>query len=146
MTHGPFSAFIEYFDFRNPPLEPFRAHLCSLARPYGAAVEAGEFTIEVTQGRPRVRHYESTWPLGPASWGCLLSGSETIESRAGCFRELERTPPPAGAKLLARQFKADMPELRLEMSRKTGTRSTLGGLSCGGRIAPPPLLPPLSPS
>jgi (1->4)-alpha-D-glucan 1-alpha-D-glucosylmutase len=91
LAHGPFSAFIDYFDFRIRPHQPFRAHLCSLARPYGATLEAGELTIEVTQGRPRVRHYESTWPLGPASWGCLLSASESItESAAGCFRELER--------------------------------------------------------
>src|SRR6202167_6358522 len=52
LAHGPFSEFLEYFDFRNPPRRPFRVHLCSLARPYGEAIEAGELTIEIKEGRP----------------------------------------------------------------------------------------------
>ena len=91
LAHGPFSEFAEYFDFRNRPHEPFRVHLCTLARPYGAALEAGELTIEVAHGRPRVRHYENTWPLGPASWGKLLSAAPTWSAEATCcFGELER--------------------------------------------------------
>jgi (1->4)-alpha-D-glucan 1-alpha-D-glucosylmutase len=97
LAHGPFSEFAEYFDFRNRSHQPFRVHSCSLARSYGAAVEAGELTIEVNQGRPRVRHYENTWPLGPASWGQLLSAAETPSANAAlpedarcCFGELER--------------------------------------------------------
>jgi (1->4)-alpha-D-glucan 1-alpha-D-glucosylmutase len=85
LQHGPFSEFAEFFDFRNPPGHRFCVHLCSLAKPYGAAMEAGELSIEMVQGRPRVKHYENTWPLGPASWGELLSaGGER------CFSELER--------------------------------------------------------
>src|ERR1700722_2541836 len=91
LTHGPFSEFAGYFDFRNPPHQPFRVHLCSLARPYAAALEAGELTIEVAQGRASVRHYENIWPLGPASWGKLLSASDVLSAReTDCFRELER--------------------------------------------------------
>jgi (1->4)-alpha-D-glucan 1-alpha-D-glucosylmutase len=95
LAHGPFSEFEEYFDFRNRPHQPFRVHLCSLARPYGAAIEAGELTIEIVRGRPRVRHYENTWPLGPASWGALLSAhvptsrSWSADEKRG-FSELER--------------------------------------------------------
>jgi len=85
LQHGPFSKFAEFFDFRNPQGHRFCVHLCSLAKPYGAAMEAGELSIEMVQGRPRVKHYENTWPLGPASWGELLSaGGER------CFGELER--------------------------------------------------------
>jgi (1->4)-alpha-D-glucan 1-alpha-D-glucosylmutase len=48
-------------------------------------MEAGELSIEMVQGRPRVKHYDNSWPLGPASWGELLSaGGER------CFSELER--------------------------------------------------------
>ena len=75
--------------FRNRPQQPFRVHLCSLARPYGAALEAGELRLEVAQGRPRVRHYENTWPLGPASWGTAV-GREMPARRDRCFAELER--------------------------------------------------------
>jgi (1->4)-alpha-D-glucan 1-alpha-D-glucosylmutase len=85
LQHGPFSKFAEFFDFRNPQGHRFCVHLCSLAKPYGAAMEAGELSIEMVRGRPRVKHYDNTWPLGPASWGELLSaGGER------CFSELER--------------------------------------------------------
>jgi (1->4)-alpha-D-glucan 1-alpha-D-glucosylmutase len=85
LQHGPFSKFAEFFDFRNSQGHRFCVHLCSLARPYGAAMEAGELSIEMVQGRPRVKHYDNSWPLGPASWGELLSaGGER------CFSELER--------------------------------------------------------
>jgi (1->4)-alpha-D-glucan 1-alpha-D-glucosylmutase len=91
LAHGPFSEFAAYFDIRNLPCRPFRVHLCSLARPYGAAIEAGEITIEVAHGRPRVRHYQNTWPLAPASWGKLLSAAATLAAdAASCFDELER--------------------------------------------------------
>jgi (1->4)-alpha-D-glucan 1-alpha-D-glucosylmutase len=91
LAHGPYSGFAEYFDFRNRPHQPFRVQLCSLARPYGAAVEAGELTIEVAHGLPRVRHYENTWPLGPASWGRLLAAASPLaEDAKCCFGELER--------------------------------------------------------
>ncbi|MGB6306312.1 MAG: alpha-amylase family glycosyl hydrolase, partial [Steroidobacteraceae bacterium] len=76
LAHGPFSEFVGYFDFRIDPRHAFRIHLCSLARPYGAAIEAGEITIELKHGRPRVRHYDNSWPLGPASWRKLLSAIE----------------------------------------------------------------------
>ncbi|HEV7614379.1 MAG TPA: malto-oligosyltrehalose synthase [Steroidobacteraceae bacterium] len=91
LAHGPYSKFAEYFDFRNRPHQPFRVHLCSLARPYGAALEAGELTIEAAAGAPRVRHYDNSWPLGPASWGRLLAAREDASAGAvACFSELER--------------------------------------------------------
>ena len=65
--------FAEFFDFRNPGSEPFLVHLCALARPYGAALDGGELTLQVEEGIPRVTHYEHSWPLAPASWGKLLS-------------------------------------------------------------------------
>jgi len=47
-------------------------HLCSLAKPYGEALEGGELSIEVIGNEPRVRHYENSWPLAPSSWDPLL--------------------------------------------------------------------------
>jgi (1->4)-alpha-D-glucan 1-alpha-D-glucosylmutase len=85
LKHGPFSKFGEFFDVRNPPGQPYCVHICSLARPYGAALEAGELRIEIVQGEPRVKHYESSWPLGPASWGQLLSAGDEH-----CFTELQQ--------------------------------------------------------
>jgi len=85
LTHGPFSEFAGHFDIRNDPGQPFRVHLSSLARPFGAAIDAGELTLEVLNGRVRLRHYDNSWPLGPASWGELLSARD-----AAAFVELER--------------------------------------------------------
>jgi (1->4)-alpha-D-glucan 1-alpha-D-glucosylmutase len=91
LAHGPFSEFAAYFDFTLPPRRPFLVHLCSLARPYGAALEAGELTIEIVGGHARVRHFENSWPLGPVSWGKLLSASGALPAQAQyCFEELER--------------------------------------------------------
>jgi len=98
LTHGPFSEFAGYFDFRNSPDRPFRVHLSSLAQPFGAALLAGELTLEVVCGRVRLRHYDNTWPLSPSSWGALLSGAEASGSGARgvdaqgeeAFAELER--------------------------------------------------------
>jgi (1->4)-alpha-D-glucan 1-alpha-D-glucosylmutase len=84
LKQGPFSPYADFFDIRIAPGQPFCVHLCSLARPYGAALEAGELNIEFSGNELRVRHYENTWPLGPASWGELLASDEP------CFDELER--------------------------------------------------------
>ena len=83
LAQGPYSPFAEFFDIRNPPNAPFCVHLCSLAKPYGAALEAGELSIDVVDGLPRVRHYENSWPLATASWGELLAAEN-----ARCFEEL----------------------------------------------------------
>jgi (1->4)-alpha-D-glucan 1-alpha-D-glucosylmutase len=83
LKHGPFSRYADFFDVRIPPGRPFCVHLCSLARPYGAALEAGELNIEISGSELRVRHFENTWPLGPASWGELLGDGER------CFDELQ---------------------------------------------------------
>jgi (1->4)-alpha-D-glucan 1-alpha-D-glucosylmutase len=71
LKHGPFSRFADFFDIRIPGGEPFCVHLCSLAKPYGAALEGGELSIEIIGSEPRVKHYENSWPLAPSSWGPL---------------------------------------------------------------------------
>jgi len=83
LKHGRFSPYADFFDIRIPSGAPFCVHLCPLARPYGAALEAGELNIEVNGSELRVRHYENSWPLGPASWGELLASGER------CFDELQ---------------------------------------------------------
>jgi (1->4)-alpha-D-glucan 1-alpha-D-glucosylmutase len=85
LKHGPYSEFAQFFDIRNTPPLPFCVHLCSLAKPYGEALQAGELHLEVVDQAPRVRHYENSWPLAPASWGELVPAGDV-----GCFGELER--------------------------------------------------------
>jgi (1->4)-alpha-D-glucan 1-alpha-D-glucosylmutase len=90
LAHGPFSEFAAYFDIRIPAHQPFRVHLCTLARAYGEALEAGELSIDATHLQPRFKHYDNTWPLGPASWGALLSAAGSRAENDSCFFELEQ--------------------------------------------------------
>jgi (1->4)-alpha-D-glucan 1-alpha-D-glucosylmutase len=90
LAHGPFSEYASFFDIRIPANQVFRVHLCTLARTYGDALEAGELTLEIKDGRPRLRHYDDGWPLGPASWGDLLKAPASERHRDDCFSELER--------------------------------------------------------
>jgi (1->4)-alpha-D-glucan 1-alpha-D-glucosylmutase len=90
LAHGPFSEFAAFFDISIPAHQPFRIQLCMLARAYGEALEAGELGIEIADGRPRLKHYDNSWPLGPASWGELLLTPESSAPADSCFSELER--------------------------------------------------------
>jgi (1->4)-alpha-D-glucan 1-alpha-D-glucosylmutase len=89
LAHGPFSEYAAFFDIKIAPHQSFRVHLCTLARAYGDALEAGELELQLTHGRPRLKHYDGTWPLGPASWGELTTRSRD-EPADPCFAELER--------------------------------------------------------
>jgi (1->4)-alpha-D-glucan 1-alpha-D-glucosylmutase len=93
LAHGPFSRFAQFFDIRIAEHQPFLVHLCTLARAYGDALEAGEIEVEIQDGHPRFKHYDNTWPLSPASWGELLADPG--------FGEIERLSTgaqlPAGA-------------------------------------------------
>jgi len=90
LAHGPYSGYAAFFDVKIPAQQRFRVHLCTLARAYGEALEAGELTIEVKEGRPRLKHYGDSWPLGPASWGELLSDAAAETTRDPCFHQLEQ--------------------------------------------------------
>jgi (1->4)-alpha-D-glucan 1-alpha-D-glucosylmutase len=82
LARGPYSEFAGYFDIRTMPCEPFKVHVCTLARAYGEALEKGELVIELRGGRPRVLHFDNSWPLAMASWGVLLDDPDP------CFAEL----------------------------------------------------------
>jgi (1->4)-alpha-D-glucan 1-alpha-D-glucosylmutase len=94
LAHGPYSDFASHFDIRCDPREPFRIHICTLAHAYGESLEKGELSIEIREGRPRVKHYDNSWPLFPGSWGLLMEGDR---ARDGCFAELEALRAGASA-------------------------------------------------
>jgi (1->4)-alpha-D-glucan 1-alpha-D-glucosylmutase len=82
LAHGPYSEYSRYFDIRQPAGSRFCLHICSLARPYGEVLLAGELKVESRHGRLRLRHFDNTWPLSPISWGGVLNRSEQ------CFADL----------------------------------------------------------
>jgi len=70
--------FAEFFDIGNPRRRRLRC-IYAARETLWRAMEAGELSIEIVQGSPRLRHYENTWPLGPASWGELaLAAGEAL--------------------------------------------------------------------
>jgi (1->4)-alpha-D-glucan 1-alpha-D-glucosylmutase len=82
LARGPYSEFGGYFAIRTAPHEPFKVHICTLAHAYGESLEKGELVIESRAGRPRIVHFDNSWPLAAASWGTLLEDPEP------CFAEL----------------------------------------------------------
>ena len=122
LAHGPFSKFAEFFDFRNPRTEPFLVHLCALARPYGAALDGGELTLDVEDGIPHVIHHEHSWPLAPASWGKLLSPMAPVPADC-CFHEMERLrriADPSDTDRVVYQRAAQQAQRILENAHATG--------------------------
>jgi (1->4)-alpha-D-glucan 1-alpha-D-glucosylmutase len=115
LAHGPYSEYAAYFDIKTPAPEPFRVHLCTLARAYGDALAAGELTLAINDGHPRLKHFDNTWPLSPVSWGELLAAAASGEPRDPCFSELERLlssgDPDEAERILYRQHAARAEEL-----------------------------------
>jgi (1->4)-alpha-D-glucan 1-alpha-D-glucosylmutase len=83
LSHGPFSDYARYFDIHLAAGAGFRVHICSLGRPYGEALAAGELKIELKEDRLRLTYFGNGWPLSPASWGALM------ERPSWCFADLE---------------------------------------------------------
>lgn len=96
LRHGPFSEHRGIFDVAAAEdKERWRLHVAPLGRRYGEVLEAGELTLELAESGPRVRYFENSWPLNPASWGRLAGGEPDP-----VFRHLEelgqrRTPGEA---------------------------------------------------
>jgi (1->4)-alpha-D-glucan 1-alpha-D-glucosylmutase len=96
LAHGPYSNFASYFDIRLNPELPFTVQLCSLGDPYGEVLRAGQLSMVVCDGRLRVKYFDNSWPLAPASWGRLLLAapgssvmSEAVVPIPACFTTLE---------------------------------------------------------
>jgi (1->4)-alpha-D-glucan 1-alpha-D-glucosylmutase len=86
LARGPYSKFAGYFDIRTAPHEPYKVHICTLAHAYGESLEKGELVIEAHGGRPRIAHFDNSWPLAAASWGALLDDPDPRARE--CFTEL----------------------------------------------------------
>ena len=94
LAHGPYSSFADYFDFRTVPDQPFRVHVCSLARAYGAAIEAGELKLEIRDGYPRVRTTIRAGRLSPVSWGSCCRRAEAIDNASANLERLQSLSKP----------------------------------------------------
>jgi len=132
LAHGPFSSYAAFFDLKIPVAQPFRVHLCTLARAYGEALEAGELKLEVEDGRPRLRHFDNTWPLAPASWGEVFA-SASGTPRDPCFHQLQlllqRGAPTDADRALYRLHAGRAETLLAEANRGGRLQAAVTGLS-----------------
>src|ERR1700722_17208990 len=120
LARGPYSEFAGYFDIRTAAHEPFKVHICTLAHAYGEALEKGELVIESRGGRPRIAHFDSTWPLSAASWGTLLDDLDP------CFVDL------IGLQGVVAPSDADRARHRREIER---AEAVLAEAAAAGRLA-----------
>ncbi|HTV97504.1 MAG TPA: malto-oligosyltrehalose synthase [Steroidobacteraceae bacterium] len=124
LAHGPFSDFARYFDIRPAPHEPFRVHICTLAHAYGEALALGELGIELRDGRPRVKHYDGSWPLTPASFSLLLDeeggGTAGEAPRFACPCPAAGASPPGEAERAQYRLMAEQAEAKLAQARRAG--------------------------
>lgn len=131
LSHGPFSNYAAFFDVKIPAAQPFRVHLCTLARAYGEALEGGELKLEVADGRPRLRHFDNTWPLAPASWGELLAAAAGT-ARDACFNQLQllqnRIAPTGADRALYRLHAGRAETLLAEANRSGGLQAAVTAL------------------
>ncbi len=75
LAHGPFSAEADTFDIMPYAIsERWLVSICTLGEPYGNVLAAGQLTVDLATGLPRLRYFDTTWPLGPASWRPLVTG------------------------------------------------------------------------
>ncbi len=110
LAHGPYSPYASYFDLRLAAGRPWCIELSLLGRPYGEALAAGELSLELRGGLPRVRHHDSSWPLGPNSWGVLLGEPYRQRLPFGALESLSAliAPTPEQLSAYARQAAAAM--------------------------------------
>ena len=122
LAGGPYSDYAGYFDFRFGRGSRWRVRLSILARPYGEALAAGEIRIELHDTVPRVRHFDHTWPLAPASWGVLLGGDLRLDPVFTELEALQLKPAPDAAERAAHRRRcADA----AAVLREAGSRGTL---------------------
>ena len=112
LSNGPHSVYSGYFDIRMQPCAPYRIEICALGKPYGQALDAGEITIALVEGVPRVKHFDNSWPLAPRSWALLLKTNSSLEAETPCFQTLQALPDDAVEKGRATSYKVLVEQAR----------------------------------
>jgi (1->4)-alpha-D-glucan 1-alpha-D-glucosylmutase len=79
LEYGSDSPYASYFDINwRPPTRSMenKILLPFLDRPFGEALDAGEFRVEYEEGRLLLRHGDQIFPLAPASYADILGSGE----------------------------------------------------------------------
>ncbi len=76
LENGPDSAFSSYFDIDwHPPSRSLdnKILLPILGRPFGEALESGEFKVTLIGGKLAIEYFESSFPLAPRTYRTVLA-------------------------------------------------------------------------
>src|ERR1051326_8171148 len=120
LENGPESPYASYFDIDwHPPSRTLESKILLpvLGRPFGEALESGEFKLAFQDGRLFIQYFESLFPLAPRTYSRILAkGTEKLRATLGeespAFQEYSgivagfanfAAPPPATAGELARR-------------------------------------------
>jgi len=87
LEHGPESVYASYFDVDwHPPSRTLDSKILLpvLGRPFAEVLEAGELTLNCSEGRLFVQYFDSQFPLAPGSYGGILGKNvEKLQSKIG---------------------------------------------------------------
>jgi (1->4)-alpha-D-glucan 1-alpha-D-glucosylmutase len=76
LENGPDSAFSSYFDIDwHPPARNLdnKILLPILGRPFGEALDSGEFKLDYDQGKFHITYFDSSFPLAPRTYRTVLN-------------------------------------------------------------------------
>lgn len=83
LTHGPYSRYADYFDVAPETLTPrWRIGLAILGDAYQSVLASDQIGVDLAGETPRLKLYDGTLPLAPASWGLLADSSANREALA----------------------------------------------------------------
>lgn len=97
LTHGPFSEHARTFDiFPFDIADRWEIALCTLGEPYGRVLEQGQITIDLDTRLPRLRYFENSWPICPATFRAILgSAAPELAFTLSDIEKLRAIPHPA---------------------------------------------------
>ncbi len=139
LAHGPFSEHARTFDlFPFDIAERWELALCVLGEPYGRILEQGQLTIDLESGLPRLRYFENTWPLCPATWRPILAAAApALAFTLADLDKLRSLPRPEPGEITRyRELCAQVVEAARELLRDPATRSRVEE-TCRDLVAKP---------
>jgi (1->4)-alpha-D-glucan 1-alpha-D-glucosylmutase len=87
LEHGPESVYASYFDVDwHPPSRTLDSKILLpvLGQPFAEVLEAGEFTLNFSEGRLFVQYFDSLFPLAPGTYGGILGKNiERLRGKIG---------------------------------------------------------------
>jgi (1->4)-alpha-D-glucan 1-alpha-D-glucosylmutase len=97
LENGPDSAFSSYFDINwHPPSHNLdnKILLPILGRPFGEALDSGEFKLSFRNGKFQIEYFDSSFPLAPRTYRAVLAHrigrlSNVLDENSAAYQEYQ---------------------------------------------------------